>query len=82
MNEATGWTAVGMAAVSNMALWLKLIMDRRKSNGRNSRMCLDHEKRITTSEAEIKNMNTGFDLMRKENREDHQKIFGKLEELR
>jgi hypothetical protein len=82
MSEPITWAAVGMAAVSNMAVWLKIIHDKKNnSKNANPKMCIDHEKRITKTEAEMKGLTDNLALIRSENREDHQKIFNKLEEL-
>jgi hypothetical protein len=83
MAEPVTWAAVGMAAVSNMATWLVIIRGRngsRKTNGALAKPCVDHEKRLTIVETNEKNRDKSMDAFMKENREDHQRIFEKLEE--
>lgn len=38
MSESVTWAAVGMAAVSNMGLWLKIVMDKKKANGKSNNL--------------------------------------------
>ena len=44
-------------------------------------MCLDHEKRLTTAEAEVKNISKGVDDMRLENTKAHDAITAKLDAI-
>lgn len=85
MAEPVTWAAVGMAAVSNMATWLVILKGRngkKTLNSKNDKLCTDHEKRLTIIETNEKNRDESFKTFVKENREDHQRIFQKLEELR
>ena len=85
MNDVTGWAAVGMAAVSNMATWLIILKGKngnKKLNSKNEKPCQDHEKRLTVIETNEKNREKAIEKFMQENREDHQRIFQKLEELR
>ncbi len=77
MNEPVTWTAVAMAAVANMATWLKIIYDRRnnKVNSYNNKI------KITQLESAIETLKKELDTIRAENREDHRLIFEKIERL-
>lgn len=65
--------------IANGALLIKAIYDHKK-NGK-AKPCADHEKRLAILETNEENQDKKFDLMRQENREDHQKIFDKLDDL-
>lgn len=84
MTEPITWAAVGMAAVANMATWLIILRGRSNSKGpkpENKKLCGDHETRLVVIETNEKNREKSIDMFMKENREDHQKIFDKLEQL-
>jgi hypothetical protein len=84
MSEPVTWAAVGMAAVSNMATWLVILKsrnERKAPNGKNDKQCVDHEKRLIVVETNEKNRDKSIEKFMQENREDHQRIFKKLEEL-
>jgi hypothetical protein len=84
MSEPITWAAVGMAAVSNAATWLIIWRGKngsKRPNGENKKMCGDHANRLTIVETNEKNREKSIDTFIRENREDHQKIFQKLETL-
>lgn len=77
MNEPVTWTAVAMAAVANMATWLKIVYDKRNSKANN----YNNKIKITQLETAIEALKKELDTMRIENREDHRLIFEKIERL-
>jgi len=91
MQEAvTGWAAVGMAAVANMAVWLKIIYDKKKNNGNdnsnNSKkdhypIIMENRTRSKLNKQAIDAMCKTINGMKEENKEDHKTIFNKLDKL-
>lgn len=91
MGEPITWIGIAALTVSNIGIWIDKIAGARKRNGRkgtNKKLCEDHTKKIdehgtaiSKLETHRENMDDKIDLWRKENREDHQSIFGKLDKL-
>jgi hypothetical protein len=80
--EPMAWTAVAMAGIANIATWLKIIFDKKKGNGPNGKMLINHEKRITAVEGAVDAYKEAIEVLRKENREDHLQIFSILRDLK
>lgn len=91
MGEPITWIGIAALTVSNIGIWIDKIAGARKRNGRNgpnNKLCEDHTaniddhgKAIRGLETNQKNTDDKIDLWRKENREDHQLIFEKLDKL-
>jgi len=91
MGEPITWIGIAGLVVSNIAIWIDKIAGARKRNGKNGtnkKLCEDHSKKlddhgtaITGLETHRKNTDEKIDLLRKENREDHTKIFDRLTEI-
>lgn len=79
MSEPVTWIGIAALAVSNMGMWIdKFMTHRRNGNGKAKPPCPEHHGRLVKLETEIK----GIEVLRRENREDHQRIFDSLEERR
>jgi hypothetical protein len=91
MGEPITWIGIAGLVVSNIAIWIDKIAGTRRRNGKNGasrKLCEDHIEKldehgtaITTLKANQENTDEKIDLWRKENREDHQLIFSKLDGL-
>jgi len=87
MDGVTGWAAVGMAAVANTAVWLKIIYDKRNNNkgdsGNNNHfpIIMENKTRSLLNKQAIDAACKVINGMKKENKEDHKTIFEKLDRL-
>lgn len=91
MAEPVTWIGIAALTISNVGIWIDKIVVARRRNGKNGaskKLCEDHTKKIddhgtaiTKLEANQNNSDEKIDLWRKENREDHQLIFSKLDGL-
>ena len=73
MTEPITFAGIAVLAISNIGIWIDKLKSR--GNGKADKtLCLDHQKRIGGLEAEHRN----FENFRKENRQDHQKIFDEI----
>ncbi len=82
------WTAVGMAVVSNVTVWLKIVYDNRKNNGKNGRIngsvykyINENTTRSKLNEQKIENISSNMEKMDERNEKDHEKISNKLDKI-
>ena len=85
MDQVIGqWILIGIVvafqAFDKVKAWMNNGNGKRPING-NSNKFLNHEGRISSLEATMKIVCLEIEKMRKENREDHEKLFEKLREL-
>jgi hypothetical protein len=91
MGEPITWIGIAGLVVSNIAIWIDKIAGARRRNGKNGtnkKLCEDHTTKLddhSTAIAELKthrqNTDDKIDLMRKENRIDHAKIFDRISDI-
>ncbi|MFW6132218.1 MAG: hypothetical protein ACOC5F_06450 [Candidatus Aminicenantaceae bacterium] len=87
MQEVTGWTAVGMAAVANMAVWLKIIYDRKKENGKGNNknnhypIIMENKTRSLMNKQAIDAVCKNINNMKEDNQREHDVISQKLDKL-
>ena len=77
MSEPLTMAGIAIVVISNVGIWIDKIKAGRgngKVDKEQKELCLDHQKRIGGLEAEHRN----FETFRKENREDHRKIFDEI----
>ncbi len=82
--EPTTWIGIVALAITNGGLLIdKFFLSRRINgrNGTNKKLCDEHTRAIVALEIHRTNEEKKIDLWRKENREDHQSIFDKLDKL-
>ena len=83
MDQVIGqWILIGIVvafqAFDKVKAWMS-VNGKRPANGNGK--FLNHESRISSLEATMKIVCREIEKMRKENREDHEKLFEKLREL-
>jgi len=88
MDGVTGWAAVGMAAVANTAVWLKIVYDRRNNNkgdsGNNNNhypIIMENRTRGLLNKQAIDAVCKAINGMREDHKEDYNKITEKLDNL-
>ena len=92
--EIVQWIAIGASLMGSATLLALKILDRRNSKKKadapepdnpgvqlvpgKEEECTKHGNRLTELETEMKNLDEDFKKLEKNNREDHNKIFDKL----
>ena len=80
--------AILSVGVSNLGVMVKILINqsRSKSNGNgktdHNTVIIPHSEKLKEHDGEIKNLGTRFDKLERENRDDHQKLFGKFDEVK
>jgi hypothetical protein len=87
MQEVT-WAAVGLLAVTNVATWLKIIYDNKKSNGKGNGnnknhylIIMENKTRSLMNKQAIDAICKTINGMKEENKEDHKAIFSKMDRI-
>ena len=87
MEPGVTWAAVGLAAVANVATWLKIIYDKKsngKGNGNNKShypIIMENRTRGLLNKQAIDAICKTINGMKGDNERDHQAIFKKLDNL-